>query len=198
MNDYEKDNDPRSSTYGAWVKWRKAESDLIGNILKESVIPELEAHRERLSILAQLEGKKAEVNSLRDSVDAVCNENARLREELAIARNFEGYRVINKPNLPMTLENIKERLLVREFEVLMEHATCLACLQGNSFPFCIEQYCLDAYVNLWQNSAVGKDCKIPNLYPVTAAEYYCGWRGMDQAKKRDAEVVIGREHCDNY
>ncbi len=153
---------------------RVGEPTLIGEILEKSVIPELEAHRERKSILQQKADRETQNKALRDGIDALFKENKELKEENYILEHIGGYHTIKHPNLPMALEYLKERLTFREFEFLMEHATCLACLQGNSFPFCIEQYCLDAYVNLWQNSAVGKDCKIPNLYPVTAAEYYFG------------------------
>lgn len=120
----------------------------------------------------RLVGKLAEVKSLRDSVDEVCKLNAKLLNENARLTHFDGYRSINMPDLPLTLQDLENRLNGEQYALLFEHATCLACLQGNAFDQSIEQYCLEAYVNLWQNSHVGGTDVFPNLYPVTAAEYY--------------------------
>lgn len=87
-----------------------------------------------------------------------------------------GY-IINRPTLTLTIGDIKRRLAPDEFKILMCHATCLACLDGNAFgDEHVEQYCLDAYVNLWQNSNVGDGHDLPNLYECTAVEFYIGRR----------------------
>ncbi len=71
------------------------------------------------------------------------------------------------------VEYFKYRLTAEHFSILMHHATCLACLDGN---VCIDEtipyYCLDAYVNLWQNSHVGTNEELPNLFPMKAGEFY--------------------------
>lgn len=127
---------------------------------------ELQATRLRLV------GKLSEVKSLHASVDEVCKVNAELSNENARLTHFEGYRRLNMPDLPLTAQDLKNRLNGEQYALLFEHATCLACLQGNAFDQSIEQYCLEAYVNLWQNSHVGDRYNLPNLYPVMAAEYY--------------------------
>jgi len=83
----------------------------------------------------------------------------------------KGY-VINRPKLDLTVDEIKKKLTKKQFKTLIQHATCLACIDGNAFDFCIEQYCFDAYINLWQNSHVGDEYDLPNIFSVTAAQYY--------------------------
>jgi len=147
-----------------------SEPTSIGEILSESVMPELA-------------WKRSEVKALREALDSLFQENSDLRKENSRLRNFDGYRAVNIPDMPMSVEYLRERLTYREFEFLFEHATCLACLQGNAFDDSIDQYCLQAYVNLWSNGYVGKNHNIPNLYQVTAAEYYRE-RGTTKNDKR--------------
>ncbi len=72
----------------------------------------------------------------------------------------------------LAVEHFKTALTPDQFLILMHHATCLACLDGNvCIDETIPQYCLDAYVNLWQNSHVG-DGYLPNLFPMKAGEFY--------------------------
>ena len=63
---------------------------------------------------------------------------------------------------------------------LRAQAQVLACLDGNAFPSCIEQYMPEAYAALWWNGAVSEksrlegepeDWTIPLLYPKTAADW---------------------------
>jgi hypothetical protein len=71
-------------------------------------------------------------------------------------------------NLPV--EVIRGSLSAEHWARLFQHAICLACLDGNSYPEVLEQYVPDAYTNLWMNSGGLDLTNLPNLYPCDVVE----------------------------
>lgn len=71
----------------------------------------------------------------------------------------------------LPVEIIRESLTSVQWDVIMQHALCLACLDGNAFPALIDQYTPEAYANLWSNSSLPMDgVDLPLLYPATASD----------------------------
>jgi hypothetical protein len=71
---------------------------------------------------------------------------------------------------PLPVEIIRMKLNEAQWGVIMQHAICFACLDGNSYPEVIEQYIPDAYSNLWMNSGGLDLTGLPNLYPCDVIE----------------------------
>ena len=82
--------------------------------------------------------------------------------------------MIIKAHLPyglLPVEVIRQSLSPTQWGVIMHHALCLACLDGNAFPGAIDQYTPEAYANLWSNSSLPMDgVNLPLLYPATASD----------------------------
>lgn len=88
--------------------------------------------------------------------------------------DMEGYIRPDTERAPrqLTVDDFHRELTAEQFKILMEHATCLACLAGNSFDGLIGQYCFDAYVNLWQNNHLGEKYSLPNLFGIAVHDHY--------------------------
>lgn len=87
----------------------------------------------------------------------------------------------------LPVEVIRNGVRPDQWGILMQHALCLACLDGNSFPDCIEQYVPEAYANLWANSALPmQGVNLPLLYPETAAD--AGMAGLSPSHAQYGEM----------
>lgn len=71
--------------------------------------------------------------------------------EIAHAIQYRGY-YIGAPEVGLpTVEQVRAASTPEQWSRLMDHALCLASLQGNAFPDLVEQYVPEALVNLHNN-----------------------------------------------
>lgn len=71
--------------------------------------------------------------------------------EIAWKLQYRGYFVRQPSDGALAISTIKAAATDAEWVRLMEHATCLACLDGNAFEATIESYVSDAYENMRAN-----------------------------------------------
>jgi hypothetical protein len=96
-------------------------------------------------------------------------------------------------------EIIRHRLASKpaQLDMLMQHAFCLACLDGNAFEGLIDQYLPEAYANLWANSQLDT-VALPLLYPSTASDAWRAALSRDHPQYGDMDEARRAELLDQF
>lgn len=77
--------------------------------------------------------------------------------EISLALQTHHYHIRKPVNGRPTIAQIKAACTDTQWSRLMDHALCLACLDGNAFPDLVEQYVPEAWVNLMWNGWTGSE-----------------------------------------